>query len=154
MTDQSILHATFTLERTYPVTPERVFAAWADPAAKARWFAAADTEHELDFRVGGRETVHRPGHGSEPTLWVESIYQDIVPNKRIVYTSNLSANDRLSTISLTSVQIHADGDGTKLVLTEQGAFLDGQEEPSWREKGTSTWLDKLGTELQAPISQQ
>jgi hypothetical protein len=37
--------------------------------------------------------------------------------------------------------------GTRLVLTEQGTFLDGQEDPAWREQGTGQWLDALGTEL-------
>ena len=37
--DRYVTHATFSLERDYPVAPARVFAAWADPAAKARWFA-------------------------------------------------------------------------------------------------------------------
>jgi len=58
MTDHSVTHATFSLERSYPLPPARVFAAWADPAAKARWFAGPDSGHELDFRVGGREVNH------------------------------------------------------------------------------------------------
>jgi uncharacterized protein YndB with AHSA1/START domain len=33
MTDRHVTHATFTLERIYPASPARVFAAWADPAA-------------------------------------------------------------------------------------------------------------------------
>ena len=37
--DRYVTHATFSLERSYPAPPARVFAAWADPAAKARWFA-------------------------------------------------------------------------------------------------------------------
>ena len=37
------------LEREYEATPERVFAAWADPAEKARWFGlSGDGEFELD----------------------------------------------------------------------------------------------------------
>jgi len=152
MADHSVLHATFTLERTYPATPARVFAAWADPAAKARWFAGADAEHELDFRVGGRETVQRGGHAGTPALTFAAVYQDIVSNERIVYTSTLSADNRPATVSLTTVQFRAAGDGAQLVLTEQGAFLDGHEQPRWREQGTSTWLDALAAELQAPAT--
>jgi uncharacterized protein YndB with AHSA1/START domain len=37
-TGRSIQHATFAIERTFEATPAQVFAAWADPAAKARWF--------------------------------------------------------------------------------------------------------------------
>ena len=47
--DRNITHATFTLERSYPVPPARVFAAWADPAAKARWFTPGRSEER---RVG------------------------------------------------------------------------------------------------------
>jgi hypothetical protein len=32
--DHNVTHATFTLERSYPVPPAQVFAAWADPAAR------------------------------------------------------------------------------------------------------------------------
>ncbi len=53
MNDTAVTHATFTLERTYPVDTDRVFAAWSEPAAKARWFAGPDARHQLDFTVGG-----------------------------------------------------------------------------------------------------
>jgi uncharacterized protein YndB with AHSA1/START domain len=147
MTEHSVLHSTFTLERTYPATPGRVFAAWADPAVKARWFASADSEHYLDFRAHGQETVLRHGSEGEPSLKFESVYHDIVPGERIVYTSALFANGQLTTVSLTTVQFDAAGGGTQLVLTEQGTFLDGKEPPGWREKGTGDWLDALATEL-------
>jgi hypothetical protein len=39
--------------------------------------------------------------------------------------------------------------GTLLTLTEQGTFLDGREDPSWRRQGTSDWLDALGADLRA-----
>jgi len=152
MADHSVLHATFTLERTYPAMPARVFAAWADPAAKARWFAGADAEHELDFRVGGRETVQRGGNVGAPALTFAAVYQDIVPDERIVYTATLSADNRPATVSLTTVQFRAAGDGAQLVLTEQCAFLDGHEQPRWREQGTSAWLNALAAELQAPAT--
>ena len=42
MTDRSIAHGTFVLERTYPAIPARVYRAWADPSIKRRWFGAGD----------------------------------------------------------------------------------------------------------------
>jgi uncharacterized protein YndB with AHSA1/START domain len=145
MTNHSVTHATFSLERTYPVPPDRVFAAWEDPEAKARWFAGPDPRHQLDFRVGGREANHGSHDGT--TMTFESFYRDIVPDERIVYTSTLSADGRLSTVSLTTIELHEAPGGTLLTLTEQGAFLDGLEQPSWREQGTADRLDALGTEV-------
>ncbi len=150
--DRYVTHATFSLERDDPVVPARVFAAWADPAAKARWFAASpDSGHRLDFRVGGREVTHGGPEGG-PVMTFESLYRDIVPQQRIVYTSTLSAGDDVMSISLTTVEFRpaeggtAEG-GTRLVLTEQGTFLDGREEPAWREHGTVAQLDALAAEL-------
>jgi uncharacterized protein YndB with AHSA1/START domain len=144
----SVKHATFTLERTYPASPARVFAAWSDRSAKARWLAGPGSEHELDFRVGGKEIV-RGRHGDGPQLTFEARYDDIVPEQRIVYTATLSADKTLSTVSITTVEFVATGDGTKLILAEQGTYLDGHEEPSWREQGTNSQLDALAAEFGA-----
>ena len=148
MTDRHVLHATFTLQPSYPAAPVRVFAAWADPAAKARWFAGSQAEHELDFRIGGRETASRAADGSNPAMKFESVYHDIVPDQRIVYSSTLRAGDQLATVSLTTIEFRPAAEGTELILTEQGTFLDGYEDPSWREEGTSSQLAALAAELE------
>ncbi|WP_410622215.1 SRPBCC family protein [Amycolatopsis sp. cmx-8-4] len=140
----TVTHSTFTLERTYAATPARVFDAWADPAAKARWFGGET--HELDFRTGGREvTTGTAPNGNK--LEAASTYHDIVPDERIVYSTTLTGGDTLATVSTTTIELHPEAGGTRLVLTEQGTFLDGAEEPAWREQGTGDWLDKLGEEL-------
>jgi uncharacterized protein YndB with AHSA1/START domain len=141
----TVTHATFTLERTYQTAPARVFAAWADPVTKARWFSTPTGEHELDFRVGGRE-VNRANHDGQ-VLTFESWYQDIVTDHRIVYTSALYGGAELATVSLTTVELTPADGGTLLTLTEQGTFLDGKEDPKWRQQGTGDWLDALGADL-------
>jgi uncharacterized protein YndB with AHSA1/START domain len=155
--DRYVTHATFSLERRYPVPAARVFAAWADPAAKARWFAPGpESRNLLDFRVGGRELNHG-GPARGPVMTFESFYRDIVPAERIVYSSTLAAGDDVVTVSLTTVEFTTvefttvesgpHGDGTRLVLTEQATFLDGREDPSWRETGTGNWLGAKSVEL-------
>ena len=148
MTEHSVTHATFSLERDYEVPPGRVFAAWSDPVTKARWFAGSGAEHELDFRVGGRE-VTRGRREDGTALTFEAVYHDIVPDERIVYAAELRAGDTVTTVSLTTVRFDATGEGTRLLLTEQGTFLDGHEDPAWRERGTADWLAALEAELLA-----
>lgn len=145
MSDRSITHATFTLERSYPVPVSRVFRAWADPQVKVRWFAGNPDDYKLDFRPGG---IERNGavHDGKRITW-ESLYREIVPDERIVYTSVLSEDETVATLSLTTVEFAAGGEGTRLVLTEAGAYLDGREQPAWREEGTGGWLDALGRHL-------
>ncbi len=145
MSDHSIVHATFTLERTYPLPPSEVFNAWADQKVKARWFAGNPSDYELDFRPGGIER-NSVDHEGKHITW-ESLYREIVSDKRIVYTSVLAEDDAVATASLTTVEFVPDGDGTRLVLVEAGAYLDGREQPAWREQGTGDWLDALGRHL-------
>jgi len=58
MNERSIQHATFVIEHTYSASPAQVFAAWADPEAKAQRFPRADG---FDFRIGGWE-FNRTAH--------------------------------------------------------------------------------------------
>jgi uncharacterized protein YndB with AHSA1/START domain len=150
VTDRSVAHATFVLERTYGAAPTRVFAAWADPAAKARWFKSPEEwgpgEFELDFRVGGRE-LNRGGPKGGPVVTYSARYQDIVPDERIVYTYSMHLDQALLSVSVATVELYSDGTGTRLVLTEQGAYLDGRDSPDQRQQGAGELLDALGAEL-------
>ncbi len=151
MSERSVTHATFVVERTYDAPPARVFAAWSEPAAKARWFADPDdpgAEWEMDFRVGGRE-ISRGGPPDGPVYAFEGRYQDIVPNERIVYTYDMYLDPARISVSLATVELKPAGSGTRLVFTEQGAFLDGLDTPAQREQGMGSLLDALGAELAA-----
>ena len=141
MSEHSAIHSTFTLERVYKASRETVFAAWSDPAARAQWFAGNGVEHELDFRVGGTELARAPHDGARMAF--RTVYHDIVAARRIVYASTLWTDDTLATVSMTTVELLSEGDATRLVLTEQATYLDGREQPAWREKGTGAQLDAL-----------
>jgi uncharacterized protein YndB with AHSA1/START domain len=145
MSDRSVIHATFTLERTYAAPPDQAFRAWADRDRKARWFAGDASTYELDFRPGGLER-NSVTHEGKRITW-ESLYRDIVADRRIVYTSVLCEDETVGTVSLTTVEFAPHGEGTHLVLTEAGAYLDGWEQAAWREQGTGEWLDALGVHL-------
>lgn len=143
MSERFVKHATFVVERTYAATPARVYQAWSDPEAKAKWFSKADG---FEFRVGGRE-YSRGGPPEGPIFTFDACYQEIVPEERIVYSYTLDAGDTRISASLTTIEIIPVEGGTKLVFTEQGAFFDGHDTPEIREHGTGELLDALGKSL-------
>lgn len=156
MDKASTVHSTFVIERRYPVAPEKVFAAFADPAKKRRWFAegkgSALDEFEMDFRVGGSErTRFRFGaNGPLPEgtpLGNDSSYHDIVPNRRIVLAYTMTVGDKRISTSLATFELLPSGNGTDLVFTEQGAFFEGADGPDIRKDGWQQLLDRLVTEL-------
>jgi uncharacterized protein YndB with AHSA1/START domain len=146
----SVTHATFVIERTYDASPARVFAAFASQSAKGSWFVGPDewqgAGYEQDFRIGGKERVSGGPEGG-PTHHFEATYQDIVPDERIITSYEMHLDEAKISVSLSTVEFQPSGDGTKLVYTEQGAFLDGFDDPKLRETGTVDLLDNLGTYL-------
>jgi uncharacterized protein YndB with AHSA1/START domain len=150
MKERTVAHDTFTLERVYATAPQRVFAAFSDPAVKARWFAGP-SEWTVDralfeFRVGGRERVISKPH-SGPAHRFDATYLDIVADQRIVYTYTMHMDDTLTSISVATFEFRPVPEGARLVLTEQGAFLDGHDRPGQREAGTRGLLEKLAKAL-------
>lgn len=147
---RSTVHATFVIERRLQFSPNAVFAAWADPAAKARWFAGPTEwkllEKRADFRIGGREQLQ----GAWPNGVVSTFdarYRDIVTNERIVYVYDMQLDTAHISVSLATVEFKAEGAGTRLTVTKQGAFLDDFDDVGSRERGTGALLDKLAQSL-------
>ena len=150
MTTRSVTHDTFVIERVYDASPARVFAAWATSEGKASWFVGPEgwtqVERVFDFRVGGQERV-KGSFGNGRTSDFRSRYFDIVPDRRIVYTYDMYVSDTKISVSLATVEFLAEGAGTRLVVTEQGAFLDGYDDAGNRERGTRGLLDQLDAAL-------
>jgi uncharacterized protein YndB with AHSA1/START domain len=155
MSEPSVVHNTFVLERSYPKPPERVFAAFADPSQKRRWYADS-RGHEVvafdqDFRVGGVERLeYRFNEGTSfpgAALTNEGRYQDIVPNRRIVTASTMDLSDRRISASLVTLEFVATDKGTDLICTHQGTFFEGSDGPEMRQQGWQTLLDRLEKEL-------
>ena len=156
MTDRSVIHDTFSIERTYPATPSRVFAAFASAQAKHAWGGTAGSDlepgagiTEFDFRPGGRERTKLRLRGTH--YLYDALYYDVVPDQRIVYSYEMYADGARISVSVATIELAKGGAGTVLTWTEQGAYLDGidgKRAPLMRIEGTNEMLDSLTRYLQ------
>ena len=70
------------------------------------------------------------------------------PIERLVYAYEMTLDDRKISVSLATLELKPAGTGTRLIVTEQGAFLDGYDDAGARQHGTGMLLDRLGVSLQ------
>jgi uncharacterized protein YndB with AHSA1/START domain len=155
MNEQSVIHSTFVIEHSYPVPPERVFSAFADPAKKRRWFAESKNhnveEFEMDFRAGGLERASYRFQESSlfpgAILVNEGSYLDIVANERIVTSATMTLGGKRISASLVTIELLPTDKGTDLICTHQGAFFKGADGPEMREQGWRHLLERLAEEL-------
>lgn len=148
---RSVVHAIFNLERVYDAPLARVWQAFTDVEAKAKWFSGAQGQWELlerrmDVGMGGRERLKGRWQSGLVTTF-DAFYHDVVPNERLVYSYDMYLDDRKISVSLATIQFKPEGTGTRLTVTEQGAFLDGYDDAGSRERGTAQLLDGLAASL-------
>ena len=154
MTKRSTVHDTFVINRTFSFERALVFEAWTSAEAKSRWFAGPKgweaQQRELDFRVGGHErVVGRKPDGHTSTF--DAHYYDIVPNERIVYAYEMYIDDVRISVSVATIEFKERKEGTQLVVTEQGVFLDDFDNVRSRQQGTEILMDQLAEALRRQL---
>jgi uncharacterized protein YndB with AHSA1/START domain len=142
------------LERTIAADRERVFAAWTQPDLLRQWSAPeglAIEDGDTDLRVGGRWRVvmAEPGGARHEAF---GTYREIAPPERLVYTHAWrGADGGGSAETVLAVQLHPDGEGTHLILTQAG--FPSPENRDGHAEGWFSALDHLAAMLEvAPLS--
>jgi uncharacterized protein YndB with AHSA1/START domain len=149
MSDHSVAHGTFVIERDFQHPVGRVFGAWADPKKKAKWFGDPSSETPpqiFEFRPGGRESSSGQIPGG-PSFSFDVTYQDIIPDSRILYSYDMHLDGRKISVSLAAIEFTPRGNGTHLKLTEYGLYLDGLDNMEQRKAGTIPMIEQLAAYL-------
>lgn len=157
MSERSVVHNTFVIERSFEQSPRRVFKAFADRGEKRRWFAESESfetqQYGMDFRVGGAEDARYRMNEKTPlpgsTISYKGTYLDIVPEERIVTVSAMSLREHPISATLVTFEFLPQGEGTKLVCTHQGVFFEGSDGPERRRGGWERLFDQLERQLAA-----
>lgn len=146
----TIAHTTMIMERTYTASATRVFRAWADVDARARWSAPAShmqvVYEAADFRVGGRDTSRCIEPGTADYI-ANVYYLDIRDDVRIVFAESVAHEDKRQSAALISVELTPRGSATHLLLTMQIASFDDTGMEAGYEQGWSAALDNLAKEV-------
>lgn len=156
MEEAKVIHSTFVVERTFSKAPEKVFAAFADAASARRWYAEGEghalEEFASDFRVGGMQTLRYKLAAGTPvagmTINNQARFVEIRPDERIVMATTMDLEGKRILAAQVTVELAPNGNGTDLILTNQGAFLEAGLTPEMLEAGWRGLLNKLASELE------
>jgi uncharacterized protein YndB with AHSA1/START domain len=136
------------LNRHYPVAPEKVWRAWTDPQAVAKWWGPGPGEPvslaELDVRVGGRFRIVFGGADGKMHECAGT-YKEVVPNKKLVFTWSWP-NTTPDRISVVTIEFRKVDNGTDLLFKHDQLFDEKARDD--HKRGWSSTLDKLAAYLQ------
>ena len=113
---------TIRLHRVLHAAPEKVYRAFLDPDAKAKWLPPngfTGKVHEIDARVGGSYRMSFTNFTTGETHSFGGTYVELVPHARIRYTDRFDdpnlPGDMHVTITLEEVSC-----GTELHIVQEG----------------------------------
>jgi uncharacterized protein YndB with AHSA1/START domain len=145
-------YGTFTIDRSYAHSPERVFRAFENADAFYRWFVSGEGweigSYSHDFRVGGRDQSKFRPEGHPEWFGNDTWYLEIEKARRIVTAYSMSAEGKPFSHSLAVIELYSDGKGgCRLVYTEQGAYYGDENDVKNRRVGCDELFGKLEAEL-------
>ena len=114
--------STVRLHRVLQATPERVYRAFLDPDAKAKWlppYGFTGKVHHMDARVGGSYRMSFTNFTTGSSHSFGGTYVELVPNELLRYTDSFDdpnlPGEMNVTVTLKGVSV-----GTELHVTQEG----------------------------------
>jgi uncharacterized protein YndB with AHSA1/START domain len=153
MTERSVRHAKFTIERPIPSRASACSRPSADPRSKAKWFVGPDDWEQVrpHARLSGRRQESVSGGPPAARAHYNCTYQDIVPNERIVTTYEMHLDKTRISVSLATVEFKVAGAGTRLVLTGRAPSSTASTSPNCARKAPRGLLDQLGAAFEKGV---
>jgi len=113
---------TIKLHRVLRSPPERVFRAFLDADASAKWlppYGFTCKVHHMDAKVGGTFKMSFTNFGSSKGHSFGGEYLEIVPHERLVYTDKFDDPNLQGELKVTVIFKNVSC-GTKLSITQEG----------------------------------
>ena len=113
---------TVRLHRVLKAQPERVYKAFLDAEATAKWlppYGFTCKVHQLDAKVGGKYRMSFTNFGSGKGHAFGGEYLELVPNERLRYTDQFE-DPNLPGKMITTVSLKAVSCGTELNIVQEG----------------------------------
>lgn len=153
----TVAHEKIEIERMFDAPVALVWRAWSDPALRQRWQNPSSSWtmvfENYDLRSGGTEVCHC-GPGDEMIVHFTSHYPEVVPEKRIVFTTVTADDEHVASVAATSVEFEENGGRTTMRFAESIAFIDGRETLADRTMGTEASIEKLAEMIEAETAKE
>jgi uncharacterized protein YndB with AHSA1/START domain len=153
MTDQKIIHGSFTLDRLYDASVAKVFAAYVEAEARYRWLVSSDGWTVHEYRpaeravAGAQEFSKFSPPGADVVITNDTTFLEVQEGESVVLAYAMTVNGAPLSSSLLTAEFRGEGDKTRLLITEQGAYRDGNIDG--RKEGTRGLLEQLAREVAA-----
>jgi uncharacterized protein YndB with AHSA1/START domain len=130
--------STIRLHRVLRATPERIYRAFLDADAMAKWLPPngfTAKVHQMDARVGGTYRMSFTNFSSGKSHAFGGTYLELTPHERIRYTDKFDdpnlAGDMQTTITLKTVSVGTEvsivQEGVPAVIPAEACYLGWQE---------------------------
>jgi uncharacterized protein YndB with AHSA1/START domain len=135
------LAATLVVRRRIKATPEKLFAAWTQPALLVRWWGpqgVACPAAEIDLQVGGSYRIANQFPDGR-LIWIAGVFEVIRPPHRLTYTWKLES--QMGPMERVTVDFEAHGAVTEVVVTHER--IPDEAARTSHERGWVGCLDSL-----------